>query len=61
MSTQTYRCARIRRGLYNYRAYNIKKFRKGWAVRDWDGNPWHAPVDTLRAVCRMIDKIEDHS
>jgi hypothetical protein len=55
MSKHTHSWKRIRHGLYNYRAYNIKKFRKGWAVRDENGNPWHSPCDTLRGVCGMID------
>jgi hypothetical protein len=51
-------CVKIRKGLYNYRAYNIRHFPKGWAVRDEDGKPWHSPIDTLAGVCRMIDRIE---
>jgi hypothetical protein len=51
-------CVKIRKGLYNYRAYNIRHFPKGWAVRDENGKPWHSPIDTLAGVCRMIDRIE---
>ena len=53
-------CVKIRKGLYNYRAYNIRRFPKGWAVRDDDGKRWHPPIDTLAGVCRMIDRIEDN-
>lgn len=56
-----HRCARIRPGLYNYRAYNIRRFSKGWAVLTEDGKPWHSPIDTLSGVCRMVDKIEGHA
>jgi len=47
--------AKIRAGLYNYRAYNVRKFPNGWAIRDEDGKPCHKPCKTLRSVTRVID------
>ncbi len=50
-----HRCARIRRGLYNYRAYNVRRFPRGWAVRDEDGKPYGPITKTLRGICGLID------
>ena len=50
-----HRCARIRPGLYNYRAYNIRRFSKGWAVLNEDGKAYHPPQRRLCDVCRIVD------
>jgi hypothetical protein len=50
-----HKCARIRRGLYNYRGYNVRHYPSGWAVRDGDGKPWGSIERSLRRVCKTID------
>jgi hypothetical protein len=51
-------CARIRRGLYNYRAYNIRHYSLGWAVRGEDEKPYSVFMKTLRGCCQLIDEWE---
>lgn len=48
-------CARIRRGLYNYRGYNIRRYPHGWAVRGEDNEPFGPFAKRLRDIRGIID------
>lgn len=50
-----HRCARIRSGLYNYRAYNIRRYPRGWAVRGEDDKHFGPFAKRLRDICGIID------
>lgn len=56
-----HRCARIRRGLYNYRAYNVSHYARGWAVRGEDDKPFGPFAKRLRDICGIIDLWEKTS
>lgn len=46
---------RIRPGLYNYRAYNVRRYPRGWAVRGEDEEPFGPFAKRLRDICGIID------
>jgi hypothetical protein len=53
-----HRCAMIRRGLYNYRAYCIQNtYLRDWVILDEEGGV-AMTAKTLRAMKRKIDRLE---
>lgn len=52
-----HKLVKLKRGLYSYRAFNVKRVAGGWIIPDFDNSPF-AMTHKLKEMLFVIDALE---